>query len=109
MLDKENLTILTDAISKIMNKEYVTEASITTSTDFDDYPIDKQAKKFNLKVKKMPDEGDGINGYDLMTLTGSEKDIVSYFVQYMGANKKDTLKDLEKNLVSKLKQLSMKN
>jgi hypothetical protein len=95
MLDKENLTILTDAISKIMNKEYVTEASITTSTDFDDYPIDKQAKKFNLKVKKMPDEGDGINGYDLMTLTGSEKDIVSYFVQYMGANKKDTLKDLE--------------
>ena len=78
-----------------MNEEYVTEASITTSTDFDDYPIDKQAKKFKLKVKKMPDEGDGINGYDLMTLTGSEKDIVSYFVQYMGANKKDTIKDLE--------------
>jgi hypothetical protein len=103
MLDKENLTVLTDAISKIMNKESVTEeieielneASITTSTDFDDYPIDKQAKKFNLKVKKMPDEGDGINGYDLMTLTGSEKDIVSYFVKFMGANKKDTIKDLE--------------
>ena len=102
MLDKENLTVLTDAISKIMNKESVTEeieielneASITTSTDFDDYPIDKQAKKFNLKVKKMPDEGDGINGYDLMTLTGSEKDIVSYFVKFMGANKKDTIKDL---------------
>ena len=24
---------------------------------------------------------------DLMTLTGSEKDIVSYFVKFMGANK----------------------
>ena len=103
MLDKENLTVLTDAISKIMNKESVTEeieielneASITTSTDFDDYPVEKDAKKFNLKVKKMPDEGDDINGPDLMTLTGSEKDIVSYFVKYMGANKNDTLKDLE--------------
>ena len=82
--------------AKQVSKEYVTEASITTSTDFDDYPTtEKDAKKFNLKVKKMPGEGDDINGPDLMTLTGSEKDIVSYFVQYMGANKKDTLKDLE--------------
>jgi len=95
MLDRENLTVLTDAISKIMNKEYVAEATITTSTDFDDYPIEKSAKKFRLKVKKMPNQGDDINGPDLITLTGSEKDIVSYFVQYVGANKKDTFKDLE--------------
>ena len=44
----------------------------------------------------MPGKGDGLFGPDLMTLSGSEKDIVAYFVAYMGADKKDTLKDLKK-------------
>ncbi len=75
--------------------EEIVEASITTMTDFDEYPIEKQAKKFRLKLKKMPGKGDNMFGPDKMTLTGSEKDIVAYFVAYMGADKKDKLKDLE--------------
>lgn len=75
--------------------EALIEASITTTTDLSDYPIDKQAKEFNLKVKKMRGKGDGFMGDDLMTLTGSEKDLVGYFAKYMGANKKAKFKDLE--------------
>ena len=72
------------------------EASITTMTDFDEYPIEKQAKEFRLKLKKMPGKGNAMMGPDKMTLTGSEKDLIKYFVKYMGADKKDKLKDLQK-------------
>lgn len=72
------------------------EASITTMTDFDEYPIDKQAKAMKLKVKKMKGKGDAMMGPDKMTLTGSESDLIKYFVKYMGADKRVKFTDLKK-------------
>jgi hypothetical protein len=81
------------------------EASITTMTDFDEYPIEKQAKEFRLKLKKMPGKGNAMMGPDKMTLTGSEKDLIKYFVKYMGADKKDKLKDLQKEFGESVKEM----
>ena len=78
-----------------VKEETIAEASITTFTDFDDYPIEKQAKALKLKVKAMKGKGNNRQGPDKMTLTGSESDLIKYFVKYMGADKNAKFSDIK--------------
>ena len=78
-----------------VKEETIAEASITTFTDFDDYPIEKQAKALKLKVKAMKGKGNNSQGHDKMTLTGSESDLIKYFIKYMGADRNAKFSDIK--------------
>lgn len=84
-----------DLIKGKIKEETIAEASITTFTDFDDYPIEKQAKALKLKVKAMKGKGNNSQGHDKMTLTGSESDLIKYFIKYMGADRNAKFSDIK--------------
>jgi len=84
-----------DLIKGKIKEETIAEASITTFTDFDDYPIEKQAKALKLKVKAMKGKGNDRQGPDKMTLTGSESDLIKYFIKYMGADRNAKFSDIK--------------